>query len=451
MSLTAVILAAGQGTRMRSALPKVLHPVGGKSMLGHVVDTAFALSADKVVVVYGHGGERIKQAFSGENIQWVEQAEQLGTGHAVQQALPHCDSDQVIVLYADVPLVRAETCRALLAALDKSDVAVLSVVQADPAGYGRIVRGEAGVLDAIVEHKDATEAQRAIAEVNTGLMAVNGHKLAGWLSELSNNNAQGEYYLTDLVAISKAAGDVPSAVVCADENEVAGANNRLQLAQAERVYQTRIAASLMEQGVTLLDPARLDVRGQLSVGQDITIDVNCVFEGDVTLADDVEIGAGCFIKDSRIGKGTVVKPFSHIDGAYIGARADIGPYARLREGTQLGAGAKIGNFVETKKANIGIGSKINHLSYVGDAEIGRDVNVGAGTITCNYDGANKHQTVIADGAFVGSGSNLVAPVNIGENATIGAGTTLRRDAPAEQLTLTRVKQQSLDWQRPKKK
>lgn len=451
MSLTAVILAAGQGTRMRSALPKVLHPVGGKPMLGHVIDTAYELGADKVVVVYGHGGDAIKQTFAGEAVHWVEQAEQLGTGHAVVQALPQCDSDQVIVLYADVPLVRVETCQKLLAGLGSADVAVLSVKQSDPTGYGRIVRAADGSLDAIVEHKDAGPEQLAIDEVNTGLMALSGSKLSGWLNQLSSDNAQGEYYLTDVVAIANADGDRAAAVVCDDGTEVAGANNRAQLAEAERVYQSRIADGLMERGVTLLDPARVDVRGTLVVGQDITVDINCVFEGDVTLADNVQIGAHCVIKDSRIGKGAVIKPFSHIDGAYIGANADIGPYARLREGTQLEVGVKIGNFVETKKAHIGVGSKVNHLSYVGDATVGKGVNVGAGTITCNYDGANKHQTVIEDDAFIGSGSNLVAPVTVGAGATIGAGTTLRKDAPADQLTLTRVKQQSVDWDRPKKK
>ena len=449
MSLTVVILAAGQGTRMRSQLPKVLHKVGGKPMLGHVIDTAYALSADKVVVVYGHGGEQLREAFAGENIEWAQQAEQLGTGHAVQQALPYCDTDKVLVLYADVPLVRPETCAELVTALDSDDLAVLSVELSDPTGYGRIVR-EGDALAGIVEHKDTNAGQLTINEVNTGLMALNGRKLKGWLSELSNDNAQGEYYLTDLVEISRANGDSATAVVCPDPAEVAGANNRIQLAEAERVLQTRLAESLMVQGVTLADPARIDIRGELSVGQDIEIDVNCVFEGDVTLADGVSIGANCVIKDSRIGKGAVIKPFSHVDGAYIGAKADIGPYARLREGTQLAPEAKIGNFVETKKANIGVGSKVNHLSYVGDAEVGEGVNIGAGTITCNYDGANKHMTIIGDGAFIGSGSNLVAPVSIGKNATIGAGTTLRKDAPDEQLTLTRGKQQSVSWERPKK-
>lgn len=450
MSLTVVILAAGQGTRMRSQLPKVLHKVGGKPMLGHVIDTAYALSADKVVVVYGHGGEQLREAFAGENIEWAQQAEQLGTGHAVQQALPYCETDKVLVLYADVPLVRPETCAELVTALDSDDLAVLSVELSDPTGYGRIVR-EGDALTGIVEHKDANTDQLTINEVNTGLMALNGRKVKSWLSELSNDNAQGEYYLTDLVEISRANGDSATAVVCSDPAEVAGANNRIQLAEAERVLQARLAGSLMVQGVTLADPARIDIRGALSVGQDIEIDVNCVFEGDVTLADGVSIGANCVIKDSRIGKGAIIKPFSHIDGAYIGAKADIGPYARLREGTQLAPEAKIGNFVETKKANIGVGSKVNHLSYVGDAEIGEGVNIGAGTITCNYDGANKHKTVIGDDAFIGSGSNLVAPVEVGKGATVGAGTTLRKNAPAERLTLTKGRHQSVEWERPKKR
>lgn len=449
-SLTVVILAAGQGTRMRSALPKVLHPVGGKPMLGHVVDTAYALSADKVVVVYGHGAEVIQGAFAGQNLLWAQQAEQLGTGHAVQQAMPHIDTDQVLVLYADVPLVRVETCQKLLAALGGNDLAVLSVELDDPSGYGRIVRSSDNQFQSIVEHKDATADQLNITEVNSGLMALNGHKLGGWLSRLENNNAQSEYYLTDLVSIARADGAATASVICADATEVAGANNRQQLAESERVYQARIAENLMLQGVTLLDPARLDVRGNLTVGQDVTIDVNCVFQGEVTIADDVQIGANCIIKDSRIGKGTVIKPFSHIDGAYIGAKAEIGPYARLREGTQLGPRAKVGNFVETKKAQIGVESKVNHLSYVGDAIIGDGVNIGAGTITCNYDGANKHQTVIEDGAFIGSGSNLVAPVTVGKNATVGAGTTLRKDADPDKLVLTKGKHQSVEWRRPVK-
>jgi bifunctional UDP-N-acetylglucosamine pyrophosphorylase/glucosamine-1-phosphate N-acetyltransferase len=434
---------------MRSALPKVLHPVGGKPMLGHVINTAFELDADKVIVVYGHAGERLKAEFSGEPVIWAEQAEQLGTGHAVKQAVEHCDTDQVLVLYADVPLVRASTCRTLLAALDQADVAVLSVELDHPTGYGRIQR-DGDRLAAIVEHKDASVEQLAISEVNTGLMALNGQKLNAWLAQLNNNNAQGEYYLTDIVGLADTDGSTAVAVVCDDADEVAGANDRVQLAAAERVWQHRQAETLMRAGVTLLDPARVDVRGTLSVGQDIEVDVNCVFEGDVTLGDDVRIGANCVIKDSRIGKGAVIKPFSHIEGAYVGAKADIGPYARLREGTELAPQSKIGNFVETKKATIGVGSKVNHLSYVGDAEVGDNVNIGAGTITCNYDGANKHKTIIADGAFIGSGSNLVAPVQVGKNATVGAGTTLRKDAPEEQLTLTKGRQQSLDWLRPTK-
>lgn len=450
MSLTVVILAAGQGTRMRSRLPKVLHKVGGKPMLGHVVDLAEGLGANNVVVVHGHGSDVIKSEFANERIDWAHQAEQLGTGHAVKQALPYCTSEKVLVLYADVPLVRVETCAALVAALDESDLAVLSVNLEDPTGYGRIIRdGEA--LAGIVEHKDATPEQLAITEVNTGLMALKGDRLSEWLNRLNNDNVQQEYYLTDLVQIVREDSGATAAVVCGDPSEVAGANNRVQLAEAERVLQRRIAESLMLQGVTLADPARIDVRGELSVGEDIDIDVNCVFEGEVTLGEGVSIGAHCVIKDSRIGKGAVIKPYSHIDGAYIGAKADIGPFARLREGTQLGPQAKIGNFVETKKANIGVGSKVNHLSYVGDAEIGDGVNIGAGTITCNYDGANKHKTIIADGAFIGSGSNLVAPVSIGKNATVGAGTTLRKDAPAEQLTLTKGRHQSVDWERPTKR
>lgn len=450
-SLTVVILAAGQGTRMRSALPKVLHPVGGKPMLGHVIDTAFELEADKVIVVYGHGGDQLKDAFPGQSISWVEQREQLGTGHAVMQALPEIDSDHVLVLYADVPLVRADTCAALLAALDGNDLAILSIRLADPTGYGRVLRGSDGVLLGIVEHKDATGAQRGVDEVNTGLMALNGRKLDGWFGQLDNNNAQSEYYLTDLVAIARSAGNKAAAVMCGDAAEVAGANDRSQLAVAERVYQRRVAKQLMVAGVTLHDPARLDVRGSVAVGQDITVDINCVFEGSVTLGDNVLIGANCIIKDCRIGNGVVIKPFSHLDGAYIGAKSEIGPYARVRPGTELAPRSKVGNFVETKNAKIGVGSKISHLSYIGDAKVGDGVNIGAGTITCNYDGVNKHLTVIEDGAFIGSGSNLVAPVVVGKNATVGAGTTLRSNAPADQLSLTKTKQRSFDWARPVKK
>lgn len=450
-SLTVVILAAGQGTRMRSAIPKVLHPVGGKPMLGHVIDTAFALKADRVVVVCGHGSDQLKAAFPSSDITWAEQLEQLGTGHAVLQAMPHIDTDSVLVLYADVPLVRADTCAALLAALDDNDLAILSVKLSDPSGYGRVLRDSAGGLAAIVEHKDASEAQRHVDEVNTGLMALNGRKLGAWFNELGNDNAQSEYYLTDLVGIARAANNKADAVICQDEAEVAGANDRSQLAVAERVYQRRVAEQLMAAGVTLFDPARLDVRGSIYAGQDTVIDVNCIFEGDVTLGDNVVIGPNCVIKDSRIGNGVVVKAFSHLDGAYVGAKSDIGPYARLRPGTELAPRAKIGNFVETKNVKVGVGSKINHLSYVGDAQVGDGVNIGAGTITCNYDGANKHLTVIGDGAFIGSGSNLVAPVVIGKDATVGAGTTLRSDAPANQLSLTRSKQQSFDWVRPVKK
>ncbi len=450
--LNIVILAAGKGTRMHSNLPKVLHVVGAKSILAHVIDCAQSLKPHKIIVVYGFGGETVKETFSNENIIWVNQAEQHGTGHAVQQALPHLDNDaNTLILLGDVPLVDAEACQKLAEqAHDK--LAILSFNKTDPTGYGRIVREAAGNVSAIVEHKDATELQRKIVEVNTGIMAMPNVHLTKWLSQLTNNNAQGEYYLTDIVALAVKDNINVVAEVTADEWSVTGINSKTDLAQIERVHQSRIANRLLQQGVTLKDPSRLDVRGILNCGRDVEIDVNCVFEGNVTLGDFVRIAANCVIKNAVIASGTQIAPFTQIDDTQIGENSRIGPFARLRPGTTLAADTHIGNFVELKNAQVDVGSKINHLSYVGDSTVGKNVNIGAGTITCNYDGANKFRTVIEDDAFIGSDSQLVAPVTIGRGATIAAGSTITKNAPADQLTLCRAKEQKsiAGWKRPVK-
>lgn len=448
--LNIVILAAGKGTRMHSNHPKVLHDIGAKPILGHVIDCAKALNPDKVIVVYGFGGEAVKEQLSKENITWVNQAEQLGTGHAVQQAVPHLeDRANTLILLGDVPLVDVEACRKLITHSD-SKLVIQSFNKTDPAGYGRIVRSADGQVNAIVEHKDATAAQRDISEVNTGIMAMPNKYLKKWLLQLTNNNAQGEYYLTDIVSLAVAEGVQVSAEITEDEWSVTGINSKTDLVQIERVYQSRIAQKLLQQGVTLKDSSRLDVRGSLACGRDVEIDVNCVFEGNVTLGDNVKIAANCVIKNAVIAAGTKIAAFTHIDDTAIGENSRIGPFARLRPGTTLAADTHIGNFVELKNAQVDIGSKVNHLSYIGDATIGKQVNVGAGTITCNYDGANKFRTVIEDGAFIGSDSQLVAPVTIGRNATIAAGSTITRDAPADSLTLCRAREQKtiVGWQRP---
>jgi bifunctional UDP-N-acetylglucosamine pyrophosphorylase/glucosamine-1-phosphate N-acetyltransferase len=437
---------------MHSELPKVLHVDGSKPILAHVISCAKALQPNKIIVVYGFGGERVKEAFSGEEITWVNQAEQNGTGHAVQQALPHLDADaDTLILLGDVPLVGVNACQKLIAQADNK-LAILSFNKNDPTGYGRIVRGANGQVHAIVEHKDATEAQRAIVEVNTGIMAMSSVHLKSWLSRISNNNAQGEYYLTDIVALAVADNIRVVAEITDDEWSVTGINAKTDLAQIERVHQVRIAQTLLQQGVTLKDPARIDVRGDLRCGRDVEIDVNCVFEGNVTLGDRVTIAANCVIKNAVIAAGTQIAAFTHIDDVAIGENSRIGPFARLRPGTALASETHVGNFVELKNAQVDVGSKINHLSYVGDSTVGKNVNIGAGTITCNYDGANKFRTVIEDGAFIGSDSQLVAPVTIGKNAIIAAGSTITKDAPADALTFCRAKEQKTiaGWKRPQK-
>ena len=451
MSLDIVILAAGQGTRMRSALPKVLHPVAGKPMLGHVIDTARKLAPRKIHVVIGHGAELVRERLTADDINFVLQSEQLGTGHAVAQALPALQAEKVLILYGDVPLTQVETLTRLLEQANDSQLGLLTVNLADPAGYGRIVRNAAGVVQAIVEHKDASDAQRAIREGNTGILAVPGKRLGDWLGRLSNSNAQGEYYLTDVIAMAVADGLVVATETAQDEMEVLGANDRIQLAQLERHYQQRAARQLMAQGVTLLDPARFDLRGEASVGRDVLIDVNVILEGKVVIEDDVQIGPNCVIKDSVLRRGAIVKANSHLEGAEVGEGADCGPFARLRPGARLGAKAHVGNFVELKNAVLGDGAKAGHLSYLGDAEIGARTNIGAGTITCNYDGANKHRTVMGEDVFIGSNSSIVAPVTLGNGATTGAGSTVTQDVPAKALAVGRAKQRNIEgWKRPQK-
>lgn len=450
--LSVVILAAGQGKRMYSTLPKVLHPIAGKAMLRHVVDAAEQLQPALLCIVYGHGGEQVQGALSDIKAEWALQAQQLGTGHAVRQALPVLPAEGVtLVLFGDVPLIRVETLQAMLAVGSAEKLVLLTDVIDNPKGYGRIVRDANERIVRIVEEKDATDAERHIREINTGIMLLPNKYLGSWLERLSNGNAQGEYYLTDVISMAVEGGVEVCSAAPAASWETYGVNSKVQLAELERIHQLEQAKRLLEQGVMLLDPARIDIRGSLSVGRDVTIDVNCVFEGHVELADGVRIGANCVIRHARIGAQTEIAPFSHIDDAEIGAGARIGPYARLRPGAKLADDTHVGNFVEIKKSVVGLGSKINHLSYIGDAEIGAGVNVGAGTITCNYDGVNKHQTVIENDAFIGSGTMLVAPVTVEQGATIGAGSTITRHAPAEKLTLERSKQVTVPgWSRPEK-
>lgn len=453
MALEVIILAAGQGTRMRSALPKVLHPLAGTPLVEHVIRAARGLNAARIHLVTGHGAEQVQQAIQGEDLHWVIQAQQLGTGHAVQQVLPFLQADsQVLILYGDVPLIQAETLAALLQKVSHQAMGLLTVHLDDPHGYGRIVRDASDQVVAIVEQKDASLAEQAIQEVNTGMMAMQAEHLHQWLAQINNDNAQGEYYLTDVIALAHQQGIRVATAQPQTADEVEGVNNRQQLAHLERVYQRRQAQLLMEAGVSLADPARLDIRGQLMTARDVWIDVGCVFEGQVELAEGVEIGPYCHLKNCRIGPNVKLASHSVIEGAELMGDNQIGPFARLRPGTLLEAGAKIGNFVETKQTHLGAGAKANHLAYLGDAKIGAEANIGAGTITCNYDGANKHRTLIGAGAFIGSNSSLVAPVSIGAGATIGAGSTITRDVEDQALAVTRSKSiHKANWPRPTKK
>ena len=451
-ALHVVILAAGEGKRMKSALPKVLQPVGGRPMLAHVIDTARALAPARIHVVYGHGGEAVRAAFAGQDdLSWYEQAERLGTGHAVQQALPGIpEAVDVLVLYGDVPLTRPESLRRLLDA--QGLLRVLVAEPQDPAGYGRILRDEQGKVAAIVEHRDASDEQRRIRTVNTGIIAAESDPLKRWLSRLSADNSQGEYYLTDVFAMAADEYNPAEIVAVDDPLEAEGANDPWQLAQLERAFQLRCARALCAQGARLLDPARLDQRGRVRVGADVEIDANVVLEGEVELGDGVRIGPFTRLRNVRLGAGTEVRAHCDLDGVVTEGAVQIGPFARLRPGTVLADGVHIGNFVETKNVVLGVGSKANHLTYLGDARVGAGANIGAGTITCNYDGVNKWTTTIGDGAFIGSNSSLVAPVEIGEGATIGAGSVITRNAPADALTVSRVRQATLDgWKRPQKK
>ncbi|MBL0168114.1 MAG: bifunctional UDP-N-acetylglucosamine diphosphorylase/glucosamine-1-phosphate N-acetyltransferase GlmU [Propionivibrio sp.] len=444
-----VILAAGQGKRMHSNLPKVLHPLAGKALLAHVIDSARRLSPQTLCLVYGHGGDAVRATLDAPDLAWALQEPQLGTGHAVQQALPYLKGDgTTLILYGDVPLIRSETLERLVQVAQDA-LAILTVELSDPGGYGRIVRNDAGQVIRIVEQKDSTPDERRIREINTGIMAMPSARLGEWLARLSNNNAQKEYYLTDIVGMAVAEGLPIRTANPKNEWEVLGVNSKVQLAELERIAQRCTAEQLMEQGVRLADPARLDVRGELLCGRDVFIDVNCVFEGKVELDEAVEIGPNCVLKNARIGAGTRLAAFTHVEEAVVGPDGRIGPFARLRPGAELAEDVHIGNFVEIKKSSIAAHSKVNHLAYIGDATIGTRVNVGAGTITCNYDGANKFQTVIEDDAFIGSDTQLVAPVTVGRGATLGAGTTLTRDAPPDMLTVSRAKQASISgWKRP---
>ncbi|MEM0912327.1 MAG: bifunctional UDP-N-acetylglucosamine diphosphorylase/glucosamine-1-phosphate N-acetyltransferase GlmU [Pseudomonadota bacterium] len=452
MALTAVILAAGKGTRMKSALPKVLHKIANKPIVEHIIETVQSLDCESINLVYGHGAEQLESTLAAHQLNWCLQQEQLGTGHAVMQALPYIDdTDDVLILVGDAPLISADTLHALIKAKKTAPLALLTVNMADPAGMGRIIRDN-GNITAIVEHKDATDEQRQIKEINTGIMIMGGADLKRWLADLSNNNAQSEYYLTDVIAMAADEGKTIGSAQPFWDKEVEGINNRLQLANLERALQQKIAEGLMLEGVTLADPHRIDVRGELSVGTDVFIDVNAVFEGRVSLGDNVKIGPNCVLKDCSIASNTTIEAFSHIQDAFVGESCNIGPYARLRPGSVLDNKAKIGNFVETKKAHIGEGSKVNHLSYIGDAELGENVNIGAGTITCNYDGVNKSKTTIGNDVFVGSNSSLVAPIKLGHSTIVGAGSIITKNVADEDLAISRSRQRNISgWKRPVKK
>jgi bifunctional UDP-N-acetylglucosamine pyrophosphorylase/glucosamine-1-phosphate N-acetyltransferase len=435
MPLDVIVLAAGQGKRMRSRLPKVLHPLAGRPLLAHVLDAARALGARKTVVVHGHGADQVKEAFSKENIQWALQAEQLGTGHAVQQALPHVGKDaQVLILYGDVPLIRPASLQRLVEAAGDG-LAMMTAELDDPTGYGRVVRNGSGKVERIVEEKDATAQERAIREINAGFMALGAKRLLGWLAKIGNKNAQKEYYLTDVVTLAVKDGTPVSAVKVDDAAEVAGVNSRRELAALERAYQRRQTERLLDAGVSLADPARIDIRGTLECGDDVAIEVNCVFEGRVKLADGVRIGPNCVLRDVTVGAGSEVRAFSHLESSAIGQSCVLGPYARLRPGASLADEVHVGNFVEVKASRLGKGAKANHLSYLGDAEVGERVNVGAGTITCNYDGVAKHRTIIEDDCFIGSDATLVAPVRIARGSYICEGKTVNKVTPHVELSL----------------
>ncbi|MCA4778183.1 bifunctional UDP-N-acetylglucosamine diphosphorylase/glucosamine-1-phosphate N-acetyltransferase GlmU [Acinetobacter towneri] len=451
MSTTVIILAAGKGTRMRSNLPKVLQPLAGRPLLGHVIDTAKKLQADHIITIYGHGGTLVQNAFAHEQVQWVEQAEQLGTGHAVKVTLPVLPHEGVsLILSGDVPCITEQTLQKLLDVSRETQIGLVTLTLADATGYGRIVR-ENGKIQAIVEHKDASEAQCQIQEINTGIYCVSNAKLHEWLPKLSNNNAQGEYYLTDIVAMAIADGLEVASVEPQLAFEVEGVNDRVQLAALEREFQNFQAKQLMQQGVHLIDPTRFDLRGNLTAGKDVRIDINVIIEGDCELGDGVEIGAGCILKNTKIAAGTKVQPYSVFDQAVVGEAAQIGPFSRLRPGAVLANEVHIGNFVEVKNSQIGLGSKANHFTYLGDAEVGAGSNIGAGTITCNYDGANKFKTIIGDQVFIGSNSSLVAPVTIANGATVGAGSTITRDVAEQCLAVERSKQFTKEnYQRPQK-
>jgi bifunctional UDP-N-acetylglucosamine pyrophosphorylase/glucosamine-1-phosphate N-acetyltransferase len=452
MSLEIIVLAAGQGKRMRSQLPKILHALAGRPLLAHVLAAARALAPRKIVVVHGHGAEQVRAAFADAKVEWVLQAEQLGTGHAVKQAMPRISQDaQVLILYADVPLVRPATLKKLVDH-GQDGLAVMTAELADATGYGRIVRESSGNVARIVEHKDASREELAIREINAGFMATSARRLSGWLGKLTNRNAQKEYYLTDIVTLAGAEGLPVRGVKVNEAWEVAGVNSKRDLAELERRFQKNEAERLLSEAVTLADPARIDVRGELTCGNDVVIDVNCVFEGRVALADGVRIGPNCVLRNVSVGANSEVLAFSHLEESDVGARCRVGPYARLRPGTRLAEEVHIGNFVEVKASRIGKGSKANHLTYLGDSEIGSAVNVGAGTITCNYDGVGKHRTVIEDDCFIGSDATLVAPVRIARGSYIGAGSTINKDTPAGQLTVARARQVSIpSWKPPKKK